>query len=154
MKRLGLKPRFMSYVSAVPEAGCWLWLAKIDKYGYGDFWMNGKGVKAHRAAYELFNGTIPENMSVLHSCDVRCCVNPYHLFLGFPKDNSADMTAKGRQAKGSKVGGAKLEESKVVEILASNEKSSVLAKNHGVSHAAIWWIRTGKTWKHVKGAES
>ena len=95
---LSMRERFMRHVSPEPNTGCWLWEVSCRPNGYGQFAPDGSGrpVHAHRAAYELLVGTIPEGMQVCHRCDVRSCVNPDHLFLGTQKDNVDDMRAKGR----------------------------------------------------------
>lgn len=65
--------------------------------GYGTILLsNDKKSLVHRVAWSLFKGPIPEDLHVLHKCDVRNCVNPYHLFLGTNLDNIHDRIAKGR----------------------------------------------------------
>jgi len=65
--------------------------------GYGRVNFNGQRFVAHRLAWELTNGPIPEGLFVLHKCDNPPCINPDHLFLGTNKDNTQDMLAKGRR---------------------------------------------------------
>jgi hypothetical protein len=55
-----------------------------------------KNVLAHRRSHELFIGPVPDGMMVLHSCDVRECVNPSHLRAGSAADNGDDMAVRGR----------------------------------------------------------
>lgn len=88
--------RFMNLCAPEPNSGCWLWLGTTNPLGYGRFRLDGKTLSAHRVAYELFESKIPNNLCVCHKCDVRCCVNPAHLFLGTHKDNEQDKLAKGR----------------------------------------------------------
>lgn len=81
--------RFMSYVEMIPECGCWIWTGstngnkKHPEYDYGKIKSGPKNSPshryAHRVAYELFRGPIPEGMNLDHLCRTRLCVNPWHL---------------------------------------------------------------------------
>jgi hypothetical protein len=100
VKHCSAECRFWSKVdkSGGPDA-CWNWMAKSRSHsgnGYGNFNYNGKAAHAHRVAWELTNGPIPNGLFGCHKCDNPLCCNPAHLFLGTAKDNSADMHAKGR----------------------------------------------------------
>jgi len=106
-KALPNEDRFWPKVdkSAGPEK-CWIWKGAMYPNGYGGFAMRDfeKGVAksgyAHRAAYILSFGAIPRKLHVCHTCDVRNCVNPDHLFLGTATDNIRDCISKGRNARG------------------------------------------------------
>lgn len=74
-----LSERFWSKVRVTHE--CWLWIAGLDHYGYGQFHLDRKVVKAHRLAYELVIGPIPVGLDIDHVCRVRRCVNPWHMEL-------------------------------------------------------------------------
>ncbi|MFT7537446.1 MAG: hypothetical protein ACI85K_003405 [Hyphomicrobiaceae bacterium] len=78
------------------EDGCWIWQGAIDSDGYGRVRRRGTTCSAHRFAYELFKGPIPEELCVMHRCDVPLCVNPTYPSLGTKADNSQDMLRKGR----------------------------------------------------------
>ena len=82
---------------------CFVWTGKTDRKGYGSRMIHTKYYKAHRIAWAwannlLVNGVpqIPDGMQVLHHCDNPPCVNPSHLYLGTPADNTADMMRRGR----------------------------------------------------------
>lgn len=102
-KRRPLMARFWAKVKvedvADPEA-CWLWDGGLDADGYGALGVGTREegtVKSHRLSYAVLNHPIPDDLCVLHRCDVPACVNPDHLFLGTRVDNVEDMWAKGRQ---------------------------------------------------------
>ena len=75
---------------------CWVWVGSKTRGGYGNFGL-GQGVhRAHRFAWKLINGPIPEGLWVLHKCDNRPCVRHDHLWLGTRQENMDDMVRKGR----------------------------------------------------------
>jgi hypothetical protein len=98
-KRTDPAARLWNYVDVDDPSHCWLWVGTVGTDGYGKFWCNGKTTHAHRAAYEVTYGPIPDTDArlVCHNCDTPLCCNPLHLFLGTHKDNMDDMTAKGRR---------------------------------------------------------
>lgn len=87
--------RFNAAYLPVPESGCWLWEHATNGL-YGVMRYNGRQEYAHRVAFALFRGPIPQGIIVCHKCDVPSCVNPEHLFLGTHKTNCDDKFAKGR----------------------------------------------------------
>jgi len=145
---------FMNKVYPEPNTGCWLWSGKVDKSGYGLSLATKMGLsRAHRISYCLHYGEFDTNFCVLHKCDVRTCVNPQHLFLGTRTDNIEDMVKKGRGAKGSKQGCAKLTESDVLQIRKLFIKNVTSYKEIGdkynVSQYTIYDIIRKHTWNHI-----
>ena len=145
--------RFWEKVSKTD--GCWLWTASLTRGGYGQFPLR-KGVirRAHRIAWELTNGPVPDGLWVLHQCDNPPCVRPDHLFLGTPKDNTADKIAKGRSnmPHGSARPQAKISEADVIAIRnarAQGATGAELARQYGVHRTAIYHICQRDYWRHV-----
>jgi hypothetical protein len=64
--------------------------------GYGRFYAQQQRMIAHRAAYIIQFGEIPDRLHVLHRCDNPSCIRGSHLFLGTPADNNRDKLNKGR----------------------------------------------------------
>ena len=79
-KRPGdVKQRFLSKIQ-MALSGCWNWTAGCFPTGYGKFRVGPTGTAyAHRWAYLLFVGPIPEGAEIDHLCRNRACVNPAHL---------------------------------------------------------------------------
>lgn len=80
--------RFWGYVDKQPN-GCWLWTSAVSPR-YGVFWVGGakRSAYAHRYAYELLVGPIPEGAQIDHRCENRLCVNPEHLEPVTPQTNT------------------------------------------------------------------
>lgn len=75
--RLAQEERFWAKVQKTES--CWLWAASLHGGGYGQFFWDGRKQLAHRLAYELLVGPIPEDLTIDHLCRVRRCVNPSHM---------------------------------------------------------------------------
>jgi len=86
---------FWRYVDQ-PQVGCWEWQRGHNAKGYGQVWFCGEMRDAHRLAWFLAVGEIPNGLCVLHTCDNPSCCNPVHLWLGTKADNTRDALAKGR----------------------------------------------------------
>lgn len=81
----------------IKKDACWEWLGLKACHGYGTMvGIDNILMRAHRISFLIYNGSIPDGMNVLHSCDNPPCTNPKHLFLGTQKDNIMDMIQKGR----------------------------------------------------------
>jgi|SRR5262245_6530410 len=135
--------------------GCWLWTARgrVGK-GYGKFSVaRGFNQLAHRIAWILARGPIPEGLHVLHGCDNKLCVRPDHLFLGTNADNVADMVRKGRQSCGSRKSNAVLTNEKVLEIRRLRADTGLsyrkIGQRFGLCPQHAWQVATGRIWKHV-----
>jgi hypothetical protein len=139
--------------SEINESGCILWTGYKNKTGYGLVNVGKKGrnkwLKAHRIAWELNYGPIPNGICVCHKCDVRNCINPEHLFLGTKADNNHDRWKKGRR--GNIVSGEEHPNSKLNWTKIKFIRSSVLSQRKlsiitGVGKSEIGRIKSNKYW--------
>jgi hypothetical protein len=140
---------------SVSDKGCWIFLGAKDRDGYGVFGhTKGKQLRAHRASYEFYKGKVSKDLLVCHICDITSCINPSHLFLGSPKDNTHDMIKKGRKAshKGQNHPSAKINDLDVIWIRKqrdSGRKLKDIASDIGVSFGHISAICKRIVWKHI-----
>lgn len=163
MKRRPIAERLAEKTLPEPNSGCWLFDGALHRDGHGaiggETGARRQMLKAHRVAYELAVGPIPEGQVVCHRCDVPACVNPAHLFLGYPRDNALDMWAKGRGCAGEKNGQAKLTIEQVQRIRAMHAEATAqgprkwsskqVAAEYGLSEEAVRLLVTGGTWKRA-----
>ena len=152
--------RFMSKIEMITESGCWLWTGcEHPATGYGRFGITSGEVEyAHRAAWRLFVGEIPDGLFVCHRCDTRMCAYWRHLFLGSPTDNMRDCATKGRIVMPSENRSSSedhqvaiLTNAQVVEIRNSPLTAWKLAKLnlYPVGYHAILLAKTGRTFRDV-----
>lgn len=150
-----LADRFWEKVDRRGPDECWPWTKATNEHGYGvmrpEGQRSGPTVRAHRVSLMLAGVDI-DGLVIRHSCDNPPCVNPAHLSVGTEADNSADMVARDRHARGSRSGTSKLTEHQVIAIrarCAAGEMHRVVATDFGVSRPTITGIVNGKTWRHV-----
>lgn len=136
---------FWSRVDIQSPEACWEWIGSRTTRGYGQFYIPELGTKsAHRIAYTLVCGDIPEGLLVCHSCDNPPCCNPTHLWTGTWKDNSQDMLNKNRH-RATYNGGRrpKLADEAITELRAryfSDPEVSVndLLEEYSISRATLY----------------
>ena len=140
--------RILASCQPLDKNGCLIWTGRKNRKGYGTW---GKDY-AHRIMYELCKGPIPKGLVVMHTCDVRDCIQPDHLLIGTVHDNTMDMVHKKRHRwfAGADNGNAKLTIEQVQTIRLERAQGvtlKALAKKYGVGFTAIHKIVMGLTWK-------
>jgi hypothetical protein len=137
---------------------CWNWTGYISENGYGATSLGPKRMNAHRKAWILTHGPIPDGPGyhgtvVCHRCDNPACCNPGHLFLGTQQDNLNDMRAKGRRytTRPEDAAGVKLTRPLVSAIRCMRKTTgwpqSRLASLFGVDHRTVSKVLLRRTWK-------
>jgi len=134
--------RFWDKVDVGKPDECWEWRAS-KRWGYGQHYMHECMWQAHRVAWILTFGAIPEGLLVCHHCDNPGCCNPYHLFLGTQADNLRDAARKGRLFKKLTEGDVE----KIRKLLVEGDLQSYeIANLFDVHECVISHIKHGRTW--------
>jgi hypothetical protein len=155
------------------DHSCWIWMGAKYPKGYGAFRVRNprRTISAHRVSYYLAHGVLPD--LVMHTCDIRDCVNPEHLLSGTPAENTADMMRKGRNwtnpyplrgddnwsrkhpenlARGEDHPRAKITEQLAVELLRDRSKGESIGRlsvKYSLTKSTIHRICIGKIWAHL-----
>jgi HNH endonuclease len=135
-----LEQRFWRNVAK--SDGCWLWIGATGNNGYGVMTRDGRRALVHRVSFEMHVAPIAQGQVVCHTCDVRSCVNPAHLFVGSIADNNRDMWTKGR-GRGLDPHNGKLTNAQrrdAVVRVRNGETRSAVAEELGVTRQAITYL--------------
>jgi|SRR6267378_2633343 len=99
-----LSERFWAKVNKTPT--CWLWTGGKASEGYGMIGIGSKTTSVHRVSWQLAfpQVPIPEGFVIMHICENRACVNPWHLALSTNKANMFHAKLNGRMLGGRRRG--------------------------------------------------
>jgi len=134
-----------------------MWTGRTDSDGYGIVSNTKSGeMRAHRFSMELEIGRrLKSGEHVLHKCDRPGCVNPKHLYIGTPKDNTSDMDRRKRRGRvggrGERNGHARLtwEQVRFIRKIAQMGicTNLVLAARFNIGADEISRIKNNRIWK-------
>lgn len=129
--------RLWEKASTLDPEVCWEWTAACTPNGYGAIQVDGRKELAHRVAYEIVNGPIPEGRYIDHLCRNPVCINPRHLEAVSPAENirrgaSAKLTHAQAQA--------------IRQRVEAGEAQRKMAKEYGVSEALVSMVVNGDRW--------
>lgn len=142
--------RFWSKAKVGRKEECWEWQSRKNESGHGDFKVDGHSEPAHRVAFRMAVGEIPDGVVIRHTCDNPGCVNPLHLVSGTHADNVRDRVIRNRSAMGENASNTKLTTEQVYEIRSMGwAPLATLATKYGVCSQTIQAIRYRRSWKHL-----
>lgn len=155
--------RFWAKVDRTAHGDCWIWRAAVGKsHGYGIFKVGTRTERAHRVSFALDRVCDPGLLRVLHTCDIKLCVNPGHLLGGTHLDNMRHLAERGPATQpiivgyaadkarvGENNGQSKLTETKVARIrrMKGAATQRVIAAKFGVSHILVGKIHRREIWR-------
>lgn len=145
---------FWAKVDRRGDEECWPWTgSKFTNNPYGRLRRGARTFKAHRVAWELTHGVIPQEMLVCHRCDNPPCCNPAHLFVGSLADNNRDRHRKGRTKlpdnRGERNGVSKITLEIAQRIRSEHATGATLAdlgRRYGLCGTTVWAVVHRRTW--------
>jgi len=158
--------RFEASFIKASETECWEWIAGKRPAGYGKFWIRNNAFGAHRVAFSVNFGAVPDGYSVCHRCDNPGCVNHHHLFAATHAENMRDMAIKGRAInprrdifilnpesilRGERHGSSKLSALDVLEIrrLRGITPQKQIAERFKIAPGQVCRIQKRQQWAHI-----
>lgn len=124
---------------------CWEWTGGTNPKGYGVFSVGRVCVVAHRVAYHIYHGGIPDGKQILHSCDNPRCVRKTHIRAGTHGDNMGDKVTRNRQA-------SKITREMAIDALASYYAGDLqrdIGARFGIDQSTVSDIVRGRSWGHL-----
>jgi hypothetical protein len=142
---------FWAQVAKGGPDDCWLWLRALDGKGYGAYCFNKRVLIVPRFAYVLHHGSVPQELSIRHTCDNPPCCNPAHLLVGTHQENMRDISERGRRRGRNWRAAFTDEQAAEIRRRASEGETGVaLGRTFGVSQRTISAIIHGKTYRPIE----
>lgn len=131
------------------ENNCVLWDGAVGSHGYGAIRINKKVHLAHRVAFIISKGEIPQGKVLMHLCNNKLCINPDHLKLGTDAENLQHAYDTSQRKQVSK--GCRLMRQQAEEIREKYKSGKYLQKDlaleYGISEGYISNIIHFRAWK-------
>jgi hypothetical protein len=136
----------------VAQNGCWLWILKPTRAGYGRLDINAlreiTGTQyAHRAGWTLLKGIkLDKKTDLHHVCETPLCVNPDHL----------EVISRSEHLKRHSRAKSKLTEMDVIDIRNkawAGQSAASLGREYGLPDTAIiaMCMHPPRSWRDVAG---
>lgn len=126
-----------------------VWPHALTDRGYGAVTIYGRPHRVHRVVYEAAHGPLAPGVLLRHTCDNRACARLDHLLPGTPAENTADMLARDRAAKGVRNARARLTDDDVRAIRVATGTQAEIGRRFGIPRSQAGKIRRGEAWAHV-----